>query len=90
MPLPFRIDADSAQTEFSSFRLQTIQLTFEFCRHRRMEAVRLRKENQIYTADERRTMALFNEQERLKRENKVWIACWHDFQFTWHSATSDF
>jgi hypothetical protein len=28
-------------------------------RHRRMEAVRLRKENQIYSADEKRALAMF-------------------------------
>lgn len=40
-------------------------------RHRRMEAVRLRKENQIYSADERRAMLLFNQDERQKRETKI-------------------
>ncbi|XP_075040405.1 NF-kappa-B-activating protein isoform X1 [Mixophyes fleayi] len=40
-------------------------------RHRRMEAVRLRKENQIYSADEKRALASFNQEERHKRENKI-------------------
>lgn len=40
-------------------------------RHRRMEAVRLRKENQIYSADEKRALANFNHEERTKRENKI-------------------
>lgn len=40
-------------------------------RHRRMEAVRLRKENQIYSADEKRALAKFNHEERNKRENKI-------------------
>ena len=40
-------------------------------RHRRMEAVRLRKENQIYSADEKRALAMFSKEEREKRENKV-------------------
>ncbi|XP_073256252.1 NKAP-like protein [Porites lutea] len=40
-------------------------------RHRRMEAVRLRKENQIYSADEKRALAMFNYEERSKRENKI-------------------
>lgn len=40
-------------------------------RHRRMEAVRLRKENQIYSADEKRALAMFNKEERTKRENKI-------------------
>merc|ERR1712141_929197 len=40
-------------------------------RHRRMEAVRLRKENQIYSADEQRALAMFSKDERTKRENKI-------------------
>lgn len=40
-------------------------------RHRRMEAVRIRKENQIYSADERRALAMFNYEERQKREAKL-------------------
>lgn len=40
-------------------------------RHRRMEAVRLRKENQIYSADEKRALAMFSKEERQKRENKI-------------------
>ena len=40
-------------------------------RHRRMEAVRLRKENQIYSADEKRALATFSKEERQKRENKI-------------------
>merc|ERR1712037_232168 len=40
-------------------------------RHRRMEAVRLRKENQIYSADEKRALAMFSKEEREKRENKI-------------------
>ena len=40
-------------------------------RHRRMEAVRMRKENQIYSADEKRALQMFNREERMKRENKI-------------------
>ena len=40
-------------------------------RHRRMEAVRIRKENQIYNADDRRALAMFNREERAKRENQI-------------------
>merc|ERR1712060_854903 len=48
-----------------------IGLTSEGIRHRRMEAVRLRKENQIYSADEKRALAMFSKEERVKRENKI-------------------
>ena len=40
-------------------------------RHRRMEAVRLRKENQIYSADEKAALASFNRDERLKKEEQI-------------------
>lgn len=40
-------------------------------RHRRMEAVRIRKENQIYSADEKRALAMFSKEERSKRENLI-------------------
>ncbi|XP_044538565.1 NF-kappa-B-activating protein [Gracilinanus agilis] len=40
-------------------------------RHRRMEAVRLRKENQIYSANEKRALTSFNREERQKRESKI-------------------
>ena len=36
-----------------------------------MEAVRIRKENQIYSADERRALAMFHWEERQKHEAKV-------------------
>ena len=34
-------------------------------------AFRLRKENQIYSADEKRALAMFSKEERVKRENKI-------------------
>lgn len=40
-------------------------------RHRRMEAVRLRKESQLYSADEKRALAMFNKEERQKRETII-------------------
>ncbi|KAJ3338225.1 hypothetical protein HDU93_009814, partial [Gonapodya sp. JEL0774] len=40
-------------------------------RHRRMNAVRLRKENQVISAEERRAMLQFNQEEKMKKENKI-------------------
>ena len=40
-------------------------------RHRRMEAVRLRKENQVYSADEKRALAKFNHEVRSKKEDQL-------------------
>jgi len=40
-------------------------------RHRRMEAVRLRKESQIYSAEEKRALQLYSKQERDNKEGQV-------------------
>jgi len=40
-------------------------------RHRRMNAIRIRKENQVYTAEEQRALAILNHEEKAKRENKI-------------------
>lgn len=39
--------------------------------HKRMNAVRIRKESQVYTAEEKRALAIFNYEEKAKRENKI-------------------
>lgn len=40
-------------------------------RHRRMEAVRQRKESQVYTAEEQRMLAQLNVDEKRKKEAKM-------------------
>ena len=40
-------------------------------RHLRMNAVRIRKESQIYSAEEKRALALFNYEEKAKKENRI-------------------
>ncbi|KAI8321298.1 DUF926-domain-containing protein, partial [Martensiomyces pterosporus] len=40
-------------------------------RHHRMNAVRLRKENQVISAEERRQLAMLNQEERKKRESQI-------------------
>ena len=40
-------------------------------RHKRMNAVRIRKENQVYSAEEKRALAMFNFEERQQRENTI-------------------
>jgi hypothetical protein len=40
-------------------------------RHRRMEAVRLRKENQMYSAEERRALAMYNFEQKQKKERQL-------------------
>jgi hypothetical protein len=40
-------------------------------RHQRMNAIRIRKENQVYSAEDKRALAMFNYEEKSKREHKV-------------------
>ena len=40
-------------------------------RHARMNAVRIRKENQIYSAEEKRALAMITFEEKQQKENKV-------------------
>jgi len=40
-------------------------------RHKRMNAIRIRKESQIYSAEEKRILEKLNYEEKAKRENKI-------------------
>merc|ERR1719343_236952 len=40
-------------------------------RHRRMNAVRIRKENQVYSAEEKRALAMYNFEEKANRETQL-------------------
>lgn len=53
----------------SSFSLLVLNVLL--FRHARMNAIRIRKENQVYSAEEKRALALFNYEEKAKRENKI-------------------
>lgn len=40
-------------------------------RHKRMNAIRMRKENQVYSVEEQRALAMYNYEERAMRENAL-------------------
>lgn len=67
--IPRRGEIGLTSEEIQSF--EEVGYVMSGSRHRRMEAVRLRKENQIYSADEKRALAKFNHEERAKRETKI-------------------
>ncbi len=67
--IPRRGEIGLTSEEIDSF--ESVGFVMSGSRHRRMEAVRLRKENQIYSADEKRALAMFNKEERTKRESKI-------------------
>lgn len=67
--IPRRGEIGLTSEEIDSF--EKVGYVMSGSRHRRMEAVRIRKENQIYSADEKRALAMFSKEERSKRENKI-------------------
>lgn len=67
--IPRRGEIGLTSEEIESF--ENVGYVMSGSRHRRMEAVRIRKENQIYSADEKRALAMFSREERQKRENKI-------------------
>eukprot|EP01097_Dermamoeba_algensis_P011480 TRINITY_DN8904_c0_g1_i1.p1 TRINITY_DN8904_c0_g1~~TRINITY_DN8904_c0_g1_i1.p1 ORF type:complete len:111 (+),score=33.15 TRINITY_DN8904_c0_g1_i1:28-333(+) len=52
-------------------RFEDLGYVMSGSRHKRMTAVRMRKENQVYTAEEKKALAMFNFEEKAKRENKI-------------------
>lgn len=67
--IPRRGEIGLTSEEIASYESQGYVMSGS--RHRRMEAVRIRKENQIYSADEKRALAMFSKEERTKRENLI-------------------
>lgn len=67
--IPRRGEIGLTSDEIANF--EDVGYVMSGSRHRRMEAVRIRKENQIYSADEKRALAMFSKDERQKRENKI-------------------
>lgn len=67
--IPRRGEIGLTSNEIVSF--EDVGYVMSGSRHRRMEAVRMRKENQIYSADEKRALASLNRQERDKREARI-------------------
>ena len=51
--------------------LETQGYVMSGSRHARMNAIRIRKENQVYSAEEKRALALITFEEKQQRENKI-------------------
>ncbi|KAK9811825.1 hypothetical protein WJX72_010882 [[Myrmecia] bisecta] len=50
---------------------ETLGYVMSGSRHNRMNAVRIRKENQVYTAEEKAALAMYNFEENKKKETKI-------------------
>lgn len=67
IPRRGEVGLDSEQIE----RFEKAGYVMSGSRHARMNAVRIRKENQIYTAEEKAALAMFNFEENKRKEAKI-------------------
>ncbi|RKP22550.1 ras-induced vulval development antagonist-domain-containing protein, partial [Syncephalis pseudoplumigaleata] len=67
--IPRRGEIGLTSDQIESF--ENVGFVMSGSRHQRMNAVRIRKENQVISAEEKRALLLFNQEEKAKRENKI-------------------
>ncbi|KAF4667394.1 hypothetical protein FOL47_003604 [Perkinsus chesapeaki] len=54
-------------------KMESVGYVMSGSRHRRMNAVRIRKENQVYSAEEKRALALYKFEEKAEREAQTFM-----------------
>merc|ERR1712032_325971 len=69
MRIPRRGEVGWTGDEISN--LEDLGYVMSGSRHKKMNAIRIRKENQVYSAEEKRALALYNFEEHQQRENKL-------------------
>lgn len=67
--IPRRGEVGLSSDEISKF--ETLGYIMSGSRHSRMNAVRIRKENQIYSAEEKAALAMYNFEENKRKEAKI-------------------
>uniref|UniRef100_A0A0C9RR07 TSA: Wollemia nobilis Ref_Wollemi_Transcript_21868_1350 transcribed RNA sequence n=1 Tax=Wollemia nobilis TaxID=56998 RepID=A0A0C9RR07_9CONI len=67
--IPRRGEVGLSAEEIQKF--ESLGYVMSGSRHQRMNAIRIRKENQVYSAEDKRALAMFNYEEKSKREHKV-------------------
>jgi hypothetical protein len=67
--IPRRGEVGLSSDQISKF--ETLGYVMSGSRHSRMNAVRIRKENQIYSAEEKAALAMFNFEESKRKEEKI-------------------
>jgi len=67
--IPRRGEIGLTSNEIESF--EKVGYVMSGSRHRLMNAVRMRKENQVISAEEKRALANFNYEQRSKKENEI-------------------
>ncbi|EHA8589228.1 NF-kappa-B-activating protein [Cocos nucifera] len=69
--IPRRGEVGLSAEEIQKF--ESLGYVMSGSRHQRMNAIRIRKENQVYSAEDKRALAMFNYEEKAKREAKVMV-----------------
>lgn len=67
--IPRRGEVGLTSEQIESF--ETLGYIMSGSRHSRMNAVRMRKENQIYSAEEKAALAMLNFEENKRKESKL-------------------
>ncbi|KAJ1555567.1 hypothetical protein HK405_000319, partial [Cladochytrium tenue] len=67
--IPRRGEIGLTSNEIESY--EKVGYVMSGSRHRRMNAVRIRKENQVISAEEKNALLLFNQQEKIRKENET-------------------
>jgi len=67
--IPRRGEVGLTSTEIEDF--EKLGYVMSGSRHKRMNAIRIRKENQVYSAEEKRALAMLNSEEKLQREQRL-------------------
>jgi len=67
--IPRRGEVGLTADEIECF--ETLGFVMSGSRHRRMNAIRIRKENQVYSAEEQRALSMYNYEERANREAQL-------------------
>jgi len=67
--IPRRGEVGVTSDQIEAF--ETLGYVMSGSRHKRMNAIRIRKENQVYSAEEKRALSLLNFEERANKEKKL-------------------
>ncbi|KAL7262639.1 hypothetical protein ACSBR1_000908 [Camellia fascicularis] len=67
--IPQRGEVGLSAEEIQKF--ESLGYVMSGSRHQRMNVIRIRKEKQVYSAEDKRALAMFNYEEKAKREQKV-------------------
>ncbi|KAI8014282.1 NKAP family protein [Camellia lanceoleosa] len=80
--IPRRGEVGLSAEEIQKF--ESLGYVMSGSRHQRMNAIRIRKENQVYSAEDKRALTMFNYEEKASGNRRLWL-----IYSGWCNATSD-